>query len=112
MSSAILFPKIQFKLLNERLLSNGELCTSKYVTLTWSFHRVTLLKTFSLPIPYPSFSDSSFKTDVFSRFLKVVIAVLNFMKEVYKSRFALEFSVSVLKEISALFRRYLHETRT
>ena len=40
MSSANIVAEIQFKLLNEKVLSTGEPC--EYVTLFQSFHRVTL----------------------------------------------------------------------
>ena len=42
MSSANIVAEIQFKLLNERVLSTGEPCTCEYVTLLQSFHRGTL----------------------------------------------------------------------
>ena len=53
----------------------------------------------------------SFKTAIFSRFLKVAIATSNFMNEVYNGRFAPEFSVSMLKETIALVRDYVSETK-
>ena len=53
----------------------------------------------------------SFKTAIFSRFLKVAIATSNFMYEVYNSRFAPEPSVSMLKETIALVWDYASETR-
>ena len=40
--SAKIATEIQCKLLNERVLSTGEPCTSEYVTLLESFHRGTL----------------------------------------------------------------------
>ena len=42
MSSSNIVAEIQFKLLNERVLSTGEPCTCEYVTLLQSFHRGTL----------------------------------------------------------------------
>ena len=42
MSSANLVAEIQFKILNERALSNGETRTCEYVTLLQSFHRGAL----------------------------------------------------------------------
>ena len=45
-----------------------------------------------------------FRTAIFSRFSKVVIATSNFMNEFYNGRFSPEFSVSMLKEIIAVVR--------
>ena len=42
LSSANIVAEIQFKLLNERVLSTGEPCTCEYVTLLQSFHRGAL----------------------------------------------------------------------
>ena len=42
MGSANIVAEIQFRLLNERVLSTGEPCTCEYVTLLQSFHRGTL----------------------------------------------------------------------
>ena len=53
----------------------------------------------------------SLKTVIFSRFLKVAIATLNFMNEIYDGGFAPEFSVLMLKESMALVRDYVSETR-
>ena len=56
----------------------------------------------------------SFKTAViaiFSRFLKVAIATLYFMNEVYNGGFAPEFKVSMLKDTILLVRDYVAETR-
>ena len=53
----------------------------------------------------------SFKTAIFTRFLKVAIATSNFMNEVYNGGFAPEFSVSMLKETIALVKDYVTETR-
>ena len=50
----------------------------------------------------PVFFRPSFKTAIFSRFLKVTIATSSFMNEVYNGRFAPEFRVSMLKQIIAL----------
>ena len=44
----------------------------------------------------------SFKTAIFSGFLKVAIATINFMNKVYNGGFVPEFSLSMLKEIVAL----------
>ena len=43
----------------------------------------------------------SFKTVIFSRFLKVAIATSNFMNKVYNGGLAPEFSISMLKETIA-----------
>ena len=53
----------------------------------------------------------SFKTAIFSRFLKLAIARSNFTNEFYNGGFGPEFSVSVLKETFALVRDYVSETR-
>ena len=53
----------------------------------------------------------SFKTAIFSRFLKVAIATSNFTNEVYNGRFEPEFSVSVLKKNIALVWDFVSETR-
>ena len=53
----------------------------------------------------------SLKTVIFSRFLKVAIAMLNFMNEIYDGGFAPEFSVLMLKESMAVVRDYVSETR-
>ena len=53
----------------------------------------------------------SLMTVIFSRFLKVAIATLNFMNEIYDGGFAPEFSVLMLKESMALVRDYVSETR-
>ena len=53
----------------------------------------------------------SLKTVIFSRFLKVAIATLNFMNEIYDGGLAPEFSVLMLKESMALVRDYVSETR-
>ena len=67
----------------------------------------TKLKTF------PTFVSSrrSFKTALFRRFLKVAIATPNVMGKIQNGGFALEFIVSVLKEIKALVRSYVHEMK-
>ena len=54
-------------------------------------------------------SGCSFKTAIFSKFLKVAMARSSFMKEMYHARFVPEFSVSVLKEIIALVESCLYE---
>ena len=53
----------------------------------------------------------SFKTVIFSRFLKVAIATSNFIHEAYNGGFAPDFSVSILKETIALVWDYVSETR-
>ena len=53
----------------------------------------------------------SFKTAMFSRFLKLAIATWNFMNEVYNGGFVPEFSASMLKETIALVWGYASETR-
>ena len=40
----------------------------------------------------------SFKTGMFSRFLKVAISTSNFLNEVYNGGFVTEFNVSMLKK--------------
>ena len=52
---------------------------------------------------------STFKTAIFSRFLKVVVATSNFMNEVYNDRLAPEFSLSMLKETIAIVWNYAYE---
>ena len=56
-------------------------------------------------------SRCSFKTAIFSRFLKVDIATSNFMNEVYNGGFVPEFSVSMLKETLVLVLDYVSKTR-
>ena len=53
----------------------------------------------------------SFKTAIFSRFLKLAIARSNFTNEFYNGGFGPEFSVSVLKETFALVRDCVSQTR-
>ena len=113
MSSANVVAKIQFKLLNERALSTGEPRTCENVTLLQSFHRGTLSINWDIAQNFqPTFSISvlfrrSSKTAMFSRFLKVAIATLNFMNKVYNGKILPEFSVSMLKEIIALEIMYM-----
>ena len=96
--------EIQFKLLNERALSTVAPCTSEYVTLLQSFHRSTLsMHWYIAQIYYPTFSTSVLfrhfsKTAMFSRFLKVAIAMSKFMNKVYNGGFSPEFTVSMLKD--------------
>ena len=103
LSSANLAGRIHWKLWNKRVLSAGEPCTFKYVTFLQSFYRGTLSIHWYIAQNFkPTFSMSllfrrSFKTVIFSRFLKVALATSNFMKEVYNSGFASEFGVSMLK---------------
>ena len=106
--SASLVAEIHQKLWNNRALSAGEPCTCEYVTLLQSFHRGTLsIHWYIAQNIQPTFSMSvlfrrSFKTAIFSRFLKVAIAASNFMNKVYNGGFAPEFSVPMLKETIAL----------
>ena len=51
------------------------------------------------------------KTAIVSKFLKVAITTSNFLNKVYNGGFALEFSVSMLKETIALVLDYVSETR-
>ena len=117
MSSANLVAQIHQKLCNKRVLSTGEPCTFEYVTLLRSFHRGTLSiywyiaqnvqATFSMSVLFRRL----FRTAIFSRFSKVAIATSNFMNKFCNGGFAPEFSVSMLKEIIALVRDYVSETR-
>ena len=108
MSSANIVAEIQFKLLNERILSTEETCTCEYVTLLQSFHRDTLSIHWYIAQNFqPTFSMSvlfrrSFKTAIFSRFLKVAIVTSNLMNDVYNGGFLPEFSISMLKETIVL----------
>ena len=52
----------------------------------------------------------SFKTVIFSRFLKAAIATSNLINKVDNGEFASEFSVSLSKETIALVRDYAYET--
>ena len=116
-SSANIVAEIQFKLLNERVLSTGKPCTCEYVTLLQSFHRGTLsIHWYIAQNLWPTFSMSvlfrpSSKTAMLRRFLKVAIATSNFMNKVYNDGFLPEFSVSIIKEIIALVWEYVYETR-
>ena len=117
MSSANVVAEIQFELLNERALSTGEPCTWEYVTLLQLFNSGKLsihwyiaqnfLSTFSMSVLFRRSS----KTAMFSRFLKVAITASNFMNEVCNGGFSPELNVSMLKEIIALVRHYVYETR-
>ena len=104
MSSANLGAELHQKLCNKRALSTGEPCTCEYVSLLQSFHRGTLsIHWYIAQNVQPTFSMSvlfrrSFKTTIFSTFLKVALATSNFMNEFYDGRFKPEFSVSMLKE--------------
>ena len=103
--------------MNERFLRTGEQCTCEYVTLLQFFHRGTLSVHWYIPQNFqPTFSMSVLfkrcsKTAMFSRFLKVAIAMSNFRNESIMADFSPEFSVSVLKEITTLVREYVYETR-
>ena len=117
MSSANLVAEIHQKLCNKRALSTGEPCTCEYVTLLESFHRGRLSIHWYIAQNFkPTFSMSVlftrlFKTAIFSRSSKVVIVTSNFMNEFYNGGYLPEFSVSMLKEIIALVRDYVSETR-
>ena len=54
---------------------------------------------------------NSFRTAMFSRFLKVAIAMPHLMSKFYNGRFAPEFSDSMLKETIAQVRDYISEMR-
>ena len=69
----------------------------------------TYLRTFSFSFLFV-FSRLSFKTAIFSSFLKVAIATSNFMNKVYDSGFGADFKESNLREIITLIQSYLHET--
>ena len=76
--------------MNERALSNGESGTYEYVTLLQSFRRGTLSVHWYSPPWYFKFTFSMSvllrcpsKAAMFSRFLKVAIATLNFINKVY-----------------------------
>ena len=115
--SANVIRKIQFKLSCERALSTGEPFTYKYVTLFQPFQRGTLSTQWCITQKFlPTFFMSvlftcSPKAAMFSRFLKIAIAMSNFMNEVYNSEFLPKFSVSILKEIIALVWDSVHGTR-
>ena len=117
MSSADLVAELHQKLCNKRAFSTGEPCTCEYVPLLLLFHRGTLSTHWYMTQNIqPMFSMSvlfrgSFRTVVFSRFLKVAIVTSNFINKLYNGKFAPEFSVSMLKETIALVRDYVSETR-
>ena len=117
MSSANLVAENYLKLCNKRVLSTGEPCTCDYFTLLQSFHRSTLsIHLYIAQNFQPTFSISALfrclcRTAIFSRFSKVAIPTSNFMNKFYNGGFAPEFSVSMLKEIIALVRDYVSETR-
>ena len=76
--------------MNERALSTGESGTCDYVTLLQSFRRGTLSIHWYSPPWYFQFTFSMSvllrcpsKAAIFSRFLKVAIATLNFINKVY-----------------------------
>ena len=54
---------------------------------------------------------NSFRTAMFSRFLKVAIAMPHLMNKFYNGRFAPEFSDSMLKETITQVRDYISEMR-
>ena len=53
----------------------------------------------------------SFKTVIFSTFLKVAMATSNFMNEVYNGGFAPEYNLSILKDTIALFQDYVYGSK-
>ena len=117
MSSANIVGESHQKLCNKRVLSTGEPCTSEYVTLLQSCHRGTLRIHWYIAQNFqPTFSmfilfRRLFRTAIFSRFSKVAIATSNFMNKFDNGVFSPEFSASMLKEIIALVRDYVSETR-
>ena len=84
------------------------LCYS-HLTKMHSAYIDTYLITFSFSFLFV-FSRLSFKTAIFSSFLKVAIATSNFMNKVYDSGFGADFRESNLREIITLIQSYLHET--
>ena len=108
MSSVNHAEEIQLKILNERVLSTGESCTSEYVTFLQSYERGTLsihwyvAQSFWSIILMSVLFRISFEAEMFSIFIKGAMPTSIFMKEVYNGRFAPEFNVSLLKEILAL----------
>ena len=116
MNSANLVAEYHQKLCNRRVWSTGERYICEYVTLLQSFHRGTLSIHWYVAENIPTFSMSLlfrrlFRTAIFSRFSEVAIATSNFMNEFYNCEFLSEFSVSVFKEIIAVVRDYVSETR-
>ena len=103
-----LVTEIQLKLLNERLLSNGEPCTCSFAPVisvgTLSIHWYIVLNFYPASSMFV-FSRRSFQTDMYSRLLKVAIATLNLLNKIYNGGFALELGVSLLKETRALVQR-------
>ena len=89
MNSANDVAKIQFKLLNEIILSHWKPCACQNATFVQSFHKdvlsihwyiaQNLWPTFFVPVLFRHSSN----TAKFSRFLKAAIATPNFMNEIY-----------------------------
>ena len=50
----------------------------------------------------------SFKTAIFSSYLKVAMATSSFMNKIYSGGFVSAISISVLKEIDSQFRNYIY----
>ena len=100
-----------------RFWSTGEPSICEYVTLLQSFYRGALsIHWYIAQNLHPTFSMSVlfrrlFRTAILSRFSKVAIAMSNIMNEFFNDIFLPEFSVSLLKEIIALVRDYVSETR-
>ena len=117
MTSVNLVAEILQKLSNERAMSIEEPCTCEYGALLQSSHRGTLSihlyiahsfqHIFSMYVLFRR----CFKTAIFSRSLKVAIAMSNYMNKVYNDESTPDFSVSMLKETISLLRDYIHETR-
>ena len=103
-SSVNLLALIHQNLWNKRLLSTGEPCTCEYTTLVQSFHRGTLsthrckTQNFQRTSSMSVLFTRSFKTAIFSRFLKITIATSNFINKIYNGGSAPEFIFSMLKE--------------
>ena len=97
-------PEIQLTLSNESVLRTGEPYTCEYLTLLESFYKYTLSIQWYMPQNFwatfsmSAFSENSFKTAIFSRFLKVAIAKVIFINGVYNGGFLPE--VSIVKRVS------------
>ena len=108
MSSANIVVEIQFKLLNERSFEHWRTMYLGICQFAPVIHRSTLsIHWYIAQNVQPTFYMSAFfrrssKTAMLSRFLKVAMAMSNFMNEVYNGRFLPEFSILMLKEIITL----------
>ena len=76
---------------------------------TLSMHRY-IVQNLSLTFSMSSLFRHSFKTAIFSRFLKIDIAPSTFKKEVYNGEFETGFSVSLLEEAILLVWDYVSTT--